>query len=128
MYTFLHYIFRKNLCFTDTSNGVIRQEPKLVFAENSSVVTLKCEHDESDHYRLYWYKQTKYDVTLTLMVFSAGQNMVDNEQPFKTADSKYLATRPEVKRSTLQIKRIEAEDSALYYCATSTQYYKQLHC
>lgn len=91
-------------------------------------MTLKCEHDDADHYRLYWYKQAKDSIGLNLIVFSAGQNLVDIEAQFNTADLKYTATRPEVKRSTLQIKRVEAEDSALYYCATSTQYYRQLHC
>ncbi|KAI7790304.1 T-cell receptor beta chain [Triplophysa rosa] len=111
-----------------TANGVIRQEPKILCATEDSNVTLKCEHDNADHYRLYWYKQAKDNIRLKLIVFSAGQYMVDIEAPFNTADLKYNATRPEVKRSTLQIKRVEAEDSALYYCATSTQYNKQLHC
>lgn len=84
-------------------------------------MTLTCEHDNLDHYRLYWYKQTKVDVGLTLLIFSAGQNMVENEAPFTT--SKYKATRPEIKTSTLEIMKLETEDSALYYCATSTQYH-----
>jgi len=55
------------------------------------------------------------------MIFSAGQNMVENEASFDS--SKYKATHPEIKNSSLQILKLETEDSALYYCATSTQYH-----
>lgn len=85
-------------------------------------MTLTCEHDHLDHYRLLWYKQTNGATTLALLVFSAGPNMVENEPPFNTLNSKYETTRPEIKRSTLQIKDVNNEDSALYYCVTSTQY------
>ena len=54
---------------------------------------------------------------MNLIAYSLGKDNVKIEEPFK--DSKYTLTRPEVLKSSLEIKDLESGDSALYFCATS---------
>ncbi|XP_037398046.1 immunoglobulin lambda-1 light chain-like isoform X2 [Pygocentrus nattereri] len=102
------------------SSGVVNivQEPKMSFVNLNSSVTLKCDHDNTDHYRMSWYRQTGEKQDLELLAFSMGQNSVNIEPPFDKTD-KYKFTRPEVKKGMLQIKNMEARDSAIYFCATN---------
>uniref|UniRef100_A0A4W4EYR0 Ig-like domain-containing protein n=1 Tax=Electrophorus electricus TaxID=8005 RepID=A0A4W4EYR0_ELEEL len=86
-----------------------------------SLVTLLCEHDNSDHYRMYWYRQIRDSVDLQLLSYSAGPKLVDIEPPFNKAE-KYKVKRLEVKKATLQITKLETADTGSYFCATSRGY------
>ncbi|KAG9268836.1 hypothetical protein AMEX_G17859 [Astyanax mexicanus] len=100
------------------SSGLnIIQKPD-IFANQGSSVILHCEQDNADYYRMSWYRQTSDNHTLELLAFSMVQGSQSIEPPFDKAD-KYIMTRPEVLKGTLQIEKLEAADSALYYCATS---------
>uniref|UniRef100_A0A3B1IMG0 Ig-like domain-containing protein n=1 Tax=Astyanax mexicanus TaxID=7994 RepID=A0A3B1IMG0_ASTMX len=105
--------------YTDASDGVnIVQEPKISFVDQSSSVILNCRHDKTDHLTMFWYRQRQDTQDLELLAFSFGKDNAKIEPPFDKAD-KYIMTRPEVLKGTLQIEKLEAADSALYYCATS---------
>ncbi|KAI4898444.1 hypothetical protein NFI96_000500 [Prochilodus magdalenae] len=102
------------------SSGVnIVQEPKVLFANLDSSVTLHCKHDDTDHYRMAWYRQAGGKRDLELLAFSMGQNSAGIEPPFDKTN-KYAMTRPEVTKGTLQIEKIEATDSAVYFCASKS--------
>ncbi|KAG9268838.1 hypothetical protein AMEX_G17861 [Astyanax mexicanus] len=105
--------------YTAASDGVsIVQEPKISFVDQSSSVILNCRHEKSDQTRMFWYRQRQDTQDLELLAFSLGKDNAKIEPPFDKAD-KYIMTRPEVLKGTLQIEKLEAADSALYYCATS---------
>ena len=54
---------------------------------------------------------------MNLIAYSSGKDNAQKEKPFD--GSKYTLTRPEVLKSSLEIKDLESGDSALYFCATS---------
>uniref|UniRef100_A0A3B1IM93 Ig-like domain-containing protein n=1 Tax=Astyanax mexicanus TaxID=7994 RepID=A0A3B1IM93_ASTMX len=102
-----------------TSDGVnIVQDPKISFVSQSSSVMLHCTQDKTNHNMMSWYRRRQDTQDLELLAFSVGKDNAKIEPPFDKAD-KYIMTRPEVLKGTLQIEKLEAADSALYYCATS---------
>ncbi|KAG7466124.1 hypothetical protein MATL_G00161430 [Megalops atlanticus] len=114
----LFWVFATLLFSTRSSDGVsVTQKPPVLFTKaGAESETLHCEHDDDSFYRMFWYRQDS-DRGMRLMAYSLGQNTVNIEPPF--SESKYTMTRTEVKTSSLQIRNIEAVDSAVYFCATS---------
>lgn len=84
-------------------------------------VTLDCQHDDTTHYYLYWYKQ-KTNGEMSLVAYSTNKGDEQIEKPFN--NSKYKLTRPEMLKSSLEIKDLKSADSAIYFCATR---YAQSH-
>lgn len=105
-------------CYTGSTVGVnIQQMPPISLTPiQTKSVVLECQHDDSTHYRMFWYIQ-KTSGELSLVAFSAGENDGKIEPPFDS--SKYTITRTNMLESSLQIKDLEYTDSSTYFCATS---------
>ena len=105
-------------CHTGSTFGVkVSQSPPILFMKiRTKSVTLNCQHDDSTHYNMFWYRQ-QTNRELKMIAYSSGKDNAQIEKPFEK--SKYTLTRPEVLKSSLEIKDLESGDSALYFCATS---------
>lgn len=77
---------------------------------------INCHIDDNSFTRMMWYRKQN-NGTLELLGYSYGKDSGDIEPPFEK--SKYTFMRPEVLKSTLEIKGLEIGDSATYFCATS---------
>ncbi|KAL7872947.1 hypothetical protein AOLI_G00120180 [Acnodon oligacanthus] len=100
-----------------TSSGLfITQTPTLLIRELEESVKVGCEHNDSTYYYIYWYRQRSLGA-MDLIATSVGKGSVQIVLPFN--ESKYSMTRPDVKSSVLQIEKLESEDSAVYFCASS---------
>ncbi|MBN3300326.1 TVB5 protein, partial [Amia calva] len=106
------------VCVTGFSDTVtVTQKPPILFKSpgiNSD--TLHCEHDDNTHFNIFWYRQDKKG-GFPLIGYSTGKDNVNLEQEFK--DSKFKMTRPETRKSTLQILNLVYGDTAVYFCASS---------
>ncbi|KAF5887663.1 immunoglobulin lambda-1 light chain-like [Clarias magur] len=76
-------------------------------------VNLSCKHTYKDYFYLYWYQQTRQDTALKLtghLYTTTFNKETDYEKRFRIhGDAKSEAT--------LQISNLNADDSAVYFCA-----------
>ncbi|XP_049918199.1 T cell receptor beta chain MC.7.G5-like [Epinephelus moara] len=94
----------------------ITQPPFIFSREGDSAVTLQCEQDDDQYYNMYWYIQSG-GANMQLVTYSTSKDTASTEAPFNK--SSYTMFRPEMLQSSLQIKSMEAGDSAVYYCAST---------
>ncbi|MBN3285633.1 TVB4 protein, partial [Polyodon spathula] len=98
-----------------TEATVVRQaHSALVFRGES--VHLKCEQEGSDQ-RMYWYRQYPSG-GLDLIFFS---NIEGAEVERLSVPERFSAARPNRQSFPLTITDLQTNDSAVYYCASSTQ-------
>lgn len=106
------------LSLTGSLHGVnISQNPTLLLKKAGESVEIKCQHDDATHYYMYWYRQRGLS-EMDLITMSLGKDISQTVEPFN--NSKYSMIRTEVMHTSLQLKELEADDSAVYFCASSS--------
>ncbi|KAK1153650.1 M1-specific T cell receptor beta chain-like [Acipenser oxyrinchus oxyrinchus] len=90
----------------------VTQTPSIfLLSRTGEPAVLHCVHDAADHNYLYWYRQVR-DGGLTLIAYSLNK---DDEQYEAGFESSFTIHRPEVKRSSFEIKSVKSEDTAAVF-------------
>uniref|UniRef100_A0A3B3S9W7 Ig-like domain-containing protein n=1 Tax=Paramormyrops kingsleyae TaxID=1676925 RepID=A0A3B3S9W7_9TELE len=102
------------------SATVIHQTRDAV-VEAGGDVYFECEQDGNDQ-QMYWYKKLQKQ-GLELLFFSQMENMdMDNI----LGDSRFTPNRKDRKHFPLNVTRLQASDSAVYFCASSLHSFRGL--
>lgn len=97
----------------------VTQEKMILVSLGEELVVIPCEHNDNTYLTMLWYQQ-KNGQGLKLLTYSVGKDSNDIED--KDNPNKWAATeRPEVLKYYLKIAKPEVGDSAVYFCAASTQ-------
>lgn len=85
--------------------------------QEGSGVRLECSHDDTSLTLMFWYQQKPDESSLTLIAYGY-QNLPKYEADF---EKEFTLTRESLGSGTLVISRAKQSQSAVYFCAASTQ-------
>jgi len=91
------------------------QSPRL-FANQNGKAEINCKHDDNNLVVMLWYRQQSMSLDLIGYGYSGSS---PNSEPGFT--ERFTQTRQNTVTGSLTITDLTPSDSALYYCAASTQ-------
>uniref|UniRef100_A0AAY4AE06 Ig-like domain-containing protein n=1 Tax=Denticeps clupeoides TaxID=299321 RepID=A0AAY4AE06_9TELE len=116
---------RSNESFYTSVNGsadgvkIVQKPQEIFYNPSKDLETIYCEHNDSTHFYMYWYKQgSKKD--MQLLVFSSAPESEAIEPPFDK--SKYSTQRPVVTKISY-LGFLELFDMASMCCANYEAYF-----
>ncbi len=102
---------------TGTANCVKFEHIPHLIANRSSKAQINCKHDDSNLVVMLWYRQQS--MSLDLIGYSYSGSSPENEPGFTT--DRFTQTRLDTVMGSLTISDLDLSDTAIYYCAASTQ-------
>uniref|UniRef100_A0A665W5I0 Immunoglobulin V-set domain-containing protein n=1 Tax=Echeneis naucrates TaxID=173247 RepID=A0A665W5I0_ECHNA len=105
------------ICFHCQVNAVTIQQSPLQIVKEKSRVQIDCSHEDSSLLMMLWYQQRKDSLSMTLIGYG-----YENSPSYEGEYEKHFQLKREgILKGALIIPEVDLSDSAVYFCAASTQ-------
>ncbi|KAL7380822.1 hypothetical protein ABVT39_024656 [Epinephelus coioides] len=82
-------------------------------------LTINCSHDDSSRSTMLWYQHKQSSHSMSLIGYTVNQGDPVYEDQFK--ESRFKIKGEGTGKGSLIIQTVTPSDSAVYFCAASTQ-------
>lgn len=94
------------------------QSPSQIVTEGTKELEIKCSHDDSSLSTMLWYQHKESSSSMSLI----GYTVVLGEPSYETQfQGMFSIKREDMLKGSLIINTVKLSDSAVYFCAASTQ-------
>ncbi|XP_048476659.1 immunoglobulin lambda-1 light chain-like [Rhincodon typus] len=96
-------------------SALISQWPECLSLQKGKTAEMHCYQNDTSYIYMYWYRQLS-EAALQLVATSVGTSEPTFEDDFK---ARFKGTRRMTKSCSLKILKLEAADTAVYFCAAN---------
>lgn len=126
MYCFFYQIYINDLLnvFFFLSTGVVGAndvfQPNILWAEMGQSPTINCSHTKGvDYNKMYWFRQHQGE-SMELIVYTTSFGTLEFGN---VSQSKFSAIKTVPESGSLEVKDVDYNDNAVYFCAVRDNCY-----
>ncbi|XP_029900718.1 M1-specific T cell receptor beta chain-like [Myripristis murdjan] len=102
----------------NVENVSVQQSPSQLTKEGTEELTITCSHDDISYSTMLWYQHKQSSQSMSLIGFGVNTGSPNYEGRF---EERFKLTRENTLKGALIIHKVNLSDSAVYFCAASTQ-------
>ncbi|KAK6304885.1 hypothetical protein J4Q44_G00254710 [Coregonus suidteri] len=118
MFTFLFTVTVLVLCAAGLVEGSeVTQTPTILWGLKDSDAQMNCSHTKgAGYYQMYWYRQRPGEGMKQVALTTPNSK---SEYSGDFSEDKYPTVKTDAESGSFTVKKVEAGDSGMYFCAVS---------